>query len=115
MNVHELSTVPHRHWPEGITQEQKTILTTNGFFVPRFVSGKLCALHQYFSTVGLVVGIHDWGYERRYCYRDPLEALQALMQYEDETEHASGNWIKCKGQFNGVPIDLLNPKIGTFE
>ena len=111
-----MNSKPIQHvWPQDITDEQKKVITDNGFFIPRIVGGKLCALHQYFTTTGLVVGIDRTGMERRYCYRDAHDAFEALEKLEDVNQHASGNWIKCKGVFQGRVVDLLNPNIGNFE
>lgn len=72
------------------------------------INNKWCGLHRFAFTVGLVVGIDRFGYERRYCFDKWGEALESLLVW-DGVEHPSGNWIKCKGTFNGLRIDLTNP------
>mgnify|MGYP001600325592 CR=1 FL=1 len=94
-----------------ITPELQKTLDENGYYLPKIISGKLCALSNYMFTTGLVVDIGDIGYERRYCFQHYVDALLAMDAYEDLTQHAPGDWIKCKGRFNGQPIDALNPKL----
>ncbi len=102
--------MPHTIQNLLLTEEQIKIIAENGFFMPRVIDGQLCALNAYATTVGLVVNIDDISYERRYCFQDPAEAVKAFLQYTSVAEHASGNWIKCKGRFKGEPIDLFNPE-----
>lgn len=65
-------------------------------------------LHDYAFTTGLVVGLTYESYERRYCYENESDAKDALDQFTNRNTHASGPWIKCKGRFEGYPIDILN-------
>jgi hypothetical protein len=93
-----------------ITPEIQKVLDENGYYMPKLINGKLCALMNYMFTTGLVVNISEYSYERRYCFHHPVEALLAIEAYEDLTQHAPGDWIKCKGAYMGQPIDALNPK-----
>lgn len=92
-----------------ITPEIQKVLDENGYYMPKLINGKLCALMNYMFTTGVVVNISEYSYERRYCYHHQIEALLAIEAYEDLTQHAPGGWIKCKGAYMGQPIDCLNP------
>lgn len=73
---------------------------------------KICALARMYATWGLVVGLDQVGYERRYCYESHHEALAALRDWNGaEGSHPGGNWIKLKGMFLGRPVDMLNPNL----
>lgn len=79
-----------------------------GYVGVRQIAGKWCGLHPFLFTFGLVVGLSDEGYERRYCYERLSEAADALQTW-DGTGHPNGPWIKCKG----AGIDLMGP--GAIE
>lgn len=85
------------------------------FSNPKFVKDGdrqvLCALHPFAFTIGLVVDIDSVGYSRRYCFPNRSDAKAALDEFEDAALHASGPWIKCKGRYQGQPIDLRNPEL----
>lgn len=85
------------------------------YYSGRLIDGKLVALYDFAFTVGIVVGIDSVGYERRYCYSSKDAAEQALSVYQNTNEHPSGEWIKCKGRFQGEAVDLLNPNFGKEE
>lgn len=86
---------------------------TLGYTHQREINGQWCGLYPFAFTIGLVVGINRFTYERRYCYEHLDDAAQALFEW-DGTGHPGGPWIKCKGRFEGQPVDLLNPKINSF-
>lgn len=88
--------------------EMVRFLKENGYEQIIKINQKWCALHRFAFTVGLVVGIDKFGYERRYCFdkwSDALESLQIWLGFG----HPSGNWIKCKGTFEGERVDIANP------
>lgn len=93
-----------------LTPEQVAMCAANHYLFPKMIDGQLCALHQYAYTVGLLVDVGEYGYERRYCFENWPDAIIAITDYENVAEHAPGPWIKCKGRMNGEPIDLLNPE-----
>lgn len=72
--------------------------------VKKSPSGQWCGVFSYAFTFGLVVGLTDDCYERRYCYEHQGDALAALLAWNG-VDHPSGPWIKCKG----AGIDMLNP------
>jgi hypothetical protein len=78
-------------------------LAAEGYSYLTTIGGKLCGLHQFAFTWGLVVGLDKDGYERRYCYESRANAWAALQMWNGDG-HPSGPWIKCKGR----GIDLLN-------
>lgn len=81
-------------------------LRAMGYADIRMLNGKCCAIAKFAFTTAIMVGISDWGYERRYCYEHHDDAAAALAQW-DGCEHPGGPWIKCKG----LGIDLLNPNL----
>lgn len=91
------------------TSKLESYLRTEGYFGFRTLNGKICGLHQYFTTCGIVVGLSDMSYERRYCYQDRLEAESALASWDEREDHPPGNWIKLKGVFKGQAVDYFNP------
>lgn len=70
----------------------------------RLHRGKLCAVHKFMFTWGLLVGLSEEGYEHRYCYGERMEAMDALDTWADE-EHPPGRWIKRKGLVGGPELD----------
>jgi hypothetical protein len=70
--------------------------------------GVLCGLYPFMFTTGLVVGLTEQGYERRYCYEYAVDARAALQAWNG-SGHPGGPWIKCKGP----GIDLLNPEFSS--
>lgn len=84
------------------------ILEDIGYTDMRVVSGKVCGLYPFMFTIGVVVGLDEFGYERRYCFDNRHDALDALNAW-DGVGHPPGPWIKLKGTHNGCRVDLLNP------
>lgn len=76
------------------------------------VGDQLCGVSVFAFTFGLVVGIDECGYERRYCYEHYEDASNALAGW-DGVDHPSGPWIKCKGRYKGVSVDMINPQFGV--
>jgi hypothetical protein len=69
--------------------------------------GILMGIYRFMFTWGLMVGLNEDGYDRRYCYKTKVEVLKALEEWCPLQEpHPSGNWIKCKGYNCG---DFMNP------
>jgi hypothetical protein len=79
-------------------------LAPQGYSGFRVCGGELCALHDYFTTRAIVVGLDEIGFKRRYCYQDRDEAIRALATWSGQG-HPGGNWIKVKGR----GIDEMNP------
>ncbi|MBX3653218.1 MAG: hypothetical protein KF686_03475 [Ramlibacter sp.] len=77
-----------------------------GYTDLREIAGKVCGLHTFIFTTGLVVGLDDTGYEVRYCYEHHADAAQALAAW-DGAGYPPGPWIKAKGP----GIELLNPEL----
>lgn len=86
------------------------VLTNEGYFFLREVDGQVCGLHQYVFTCGLVVGLNESSYERRYCYENRFDAVLAFAAWNGK-EHPSGPWIKLKGRYQGKGVDMLNPEL----
>ena len=74
-----------------------------------WIQGKLCGTISLFTTTALVVGFSEYSYERRYCYVDRRDTVQALQTYTNLSEHPSGNWVKVKGVMNNRVLDDVNP------
>jgi hypothetical protein len=81
-----------------------------GYTHLRKINGQMCGLQQFMFTVGLMVGLDEKGYERRYCFERHEDAADALMRW-DGNHHPDGPWIKCKGRMHGMPVDMLNPSL----
>ncbi len=89
--------------------ELAAYLSTEGYFDLHMIGGKVHGLHMFAFTTGLMVGLGESSYERRYCYEHAKDAAKALEEW-DGKDHSGGPWIKCKG----AGIDLLNPNIANF-
>lgn len=80
-------------------------LADNGYtHFKEMPDGSLCALLQFTFTWGLMVGLTEFGYARRYCFEHFQDAYAALQSWDGQG-HPGGNWIKCKG----LGVDMLNP------
>lgn len=88
----------------------QTILAREGYTDLYVVDGANCGLLKFVFTTGLVVGLTEDSYQRRYCYEHAQDAKDALAAW-DGREHPTGPWIKCKG----LGIDLLNPNFGQED
>ena len=82
-----------------------------GYSHLREINGVICGILPFFSTVGIVVGLSDIGYVRRYCYKYYWDALDALATATTTDEHFSGPWLKCKGRMGTELLDLWNPNL----
>ena len=78
----------------------------NGYTHLRTRTGNVCGLHVYLMTVGLVVGLDECTYERRYCFEHAEDAMLALERWSGRG-HPGGPWIKCKS----AGVELLNPAL----
>jgi hypothetical protein len=85
-----------------------------GYTHLREINGQVCGLHKFAYTTGLMVDLHELGYELRYCFEKQEDAAAALAKW-DGRGHPDGPWIKCKGRLNGVGVDLLNPALQIEE
>ena len=72
-----------------------------GYIEYQAIPGRgLCALLDFVFTVGLVVGIEESSYHKRYCYPKPkgvVDAFIDLLTWDGEGD-PKGSWIKCKGR-----------------
>lgn len=67
--------------------------------------GKWYGLKRMMYTTGIFVGLDDFFYEYRYCYRHQIEAAVAIHSWNGHG-HPPGNWIVCKGRREG---DIQGP------
>ena len=81
-------------------------LEAMGYSHLRNIRGQLCGLYKFAFTAGLIVGLDDCDYARRYCYEHNSDAIKALADW-DGLDHPGGPWIKVKGH----GIDQVNPKL----
>jgi len=84
-------------------------LHTEGYYNLTEINGRLCGLHRFAFTVGLVVGLDYFGYEGRYCFERESDALESLLTW-DGKQHPSGEWLKFKGKYEGEYLDMANPQ-----
>jgi hypothetical protein len=87
----------------------KERMLAQGYFGLVKLGAVWVGLHDYLTTRGLVVGLTDGSYERRYCYPDRASANAALSLYTDPIAHPLGPWVKIKGALNGEIVDEFNP------
>ena len=90
-----------------VTDADTLICSQNDYFLPTRIRGRLCAIHNFFATVGIVVGITEDSYECRYCFSEYRDAVVALMEWavNPEEEHPGREWIKIKGRWRGRAVD----------
>ena len=48
----------------------------------RLPDGRICAICRFIYTVAILVDVHDYGYEDRYCYHDMDSAVEALKKWD---------------------------------
>lgn len=88
----------------------KTRLHLMGYKEAREIDGELCALHDFYTTRGIVIGIDNVGIRLRYCYQNREEANHEFAKYMSLDQPPGGNWIKAKGRYkDGRVADDLNP------
>jgi hypothetical protein len=81
-------------------------LTEMGYYHLRDVPGRgICGIGLMMFTTGLFYGMDEFGYDGRYCYRTPAEAVEALREW-DGKGYPAGDWIKHKG----ANVDEYNPR-----
>lgn len=78
-------------------------LNSQGYsHVLKMPGGDLAGIADMIYTTGLVVGLTDVGYQRRYCYEKKQAAIDALLSWDGRGD-PPGLWIKEK------PSDRLGP------
>jgi hypothetical protein len=89
-------------------------LVENGYEQCRQLSdGRWIGLYRMMYTVGLFVGLDEYGYSHRYCYDTYSEAKEDVLLWDGKND-PPGNWIKRKG----LGTDLSNPnfhKVGEEQ
>jgi hypothetical protein len=88
-----------------MTPELEKALTEDGYTHLREINGLICGLYRYIFTIGLVVGLDEYGYKYRYCYENRIDAIVDIAEW-DGKGHPSGDWIKRKGEGG----DISNPE-----
>ena len=67
---------------------------------------------KYAFTTGIVIGLTETSYRRRYCYPSHFDAVEAYEKMETTKSDPSGNWVKVKGVSDtGEWLDDLNPNM----
>jgi hypothetical protein len=62
-------------------------IQNQGYIAARVLEdGSVAALVPLIFTTGLCLGVNRTGYDRRYCFKDPLDAIQqfSLLKSEDD-------------------------------
>jgi hypothetical protein len=85
-----------------IAQERlQTMCQTNGYFAPQITPRNTwVALHQFLYTVAILEGSErnmDIGYDRRWCYHDFPDAVEALAEWKERG-------------FAGKPLNYITQK-----
>jgi len=79
-----------------MTDEERQRLTGLGYhFVEDLPGGLWAGLHQFIYTCGIIVGqVGDpFGYDDRWCYHGPIEALAALAEWKSrDFKGEPGGW-----------------------
>ena len=70
-------------------------------------TGEVAATLRQIGTTAIVIGLDDFGFQRRYCYEGEFDAARALAVW-DGSGDPSGPWIKEK------PSERLGPGATTF-
>lgn len=65
----------------------------------RMIDGKLCGVQRFIFTSGFLVGLRfdgwTYSYDRRYCYADDDEAVDAARTWDGQGD-PPGRWVKEK-------------------
>jgi hypothetical protein len=70
--------------------------------VKKMPDGSWIGVMPMLFTTGLFVGLDEKGYDRRYCYANSMDAMEALLRW-DGVDDPPGPWIKEK------PSNRLGP------
>ena len=107
--MHHIRSIPVGS--REVTEAERHFCQANGYHMPIVVNDKLCALHQFFTTVGIVVAITESSYERRYCFSEYQDAQIALFEWTaaPDNEHPGMEWIKVKGRFDNGDVANHQP------
>ena len=91
------STVTPSRW--GEYHQHIPVLWWDSIADCRVIHGRVCGLHPYIYTMGLMVDlVFDGGffnYSARYCYENPFEAMAALEAWDGQGD-PPGPWVKEK-------------------
>lgn len=61
------------------------------------INGKIVGISQFLYTTGIVCGMNETGYEHRFCYHTPHEAMGALIGWIAKGGDEPTGYIKRKG------------------
>ena len=97
--------------PMDIIEEQhfiKMMMYNEGYIaVRRLPTGEFIGVQSLIYTTTIVVGIHEYGYERKYYYERKLDAMNTYFDWTGEGD-PSGPWIKEK---RGEVGERMNPNM----
>ena len=85
-------------------KEGMKALYAEGYCSLREIDGTLCGVMRMLFTTGLFVGLSATAWERRYCYEQFDDAVEALHHWDGKGD-PPGPWIKEK------PGDRLGPGV----
>ncbi len=103
-----------------LTPELWGLLVNNGYEMLFEIKGKgVCGIKRFAFTTGLVVGLDQSGYKERYCYKNRIDAIYALIEWQEMTNQrltVAGDpedeeWIVYKGPEGDRP----NPKNDKYN
>ena len=87
--------------------EMREILEHEGYVgVRQMKNGQWVGVCKMLYTYGLVIGLDETGYDRRYCYEHLTDAMVAAVCYEGIGDPI-GPWIKMKGDL--VRGEVMGP------
>lgn len=61
-------------------------------FPRRLPNGEWIALYRFLFTWGIILGLDEIGYKRRFCYKNINDALNAVANWNGEND-PPGDWI----------------------
>lgn len=59
--------------------------------------GSIAAVSRLTTTTAVHLGMHRYGWESRFCYTDPLKALEVLCALKSEDDVPEG-WVSSRPQ-----------------
>lgn len=82
--------------------------------VRKLPTGEFAGVEQLLYTAALVVGMNNFGWERKYCYEKKRDAMEALFAWDGNGD-PPGLWIKANGKFGEFIEERMNPNGGNND
>lgn len=81
-----------------MTEAELDALRQAGDFlaVRELPDGSVAGLQRLMYTTSLVLGVDEFSWRYRFCYRDPLGALADFVAIQGERDVPDGPWVACR-------------------